>query len=80
MNADFIRFWKCTVARCWWWNSMPWRRGGSRPRAWSWLVSPRNGAVHDFETDPEHGPLKDIRRAVTMNANAVMAPEFTPPT
>ena len=41
---------------------------------------PSERAVHDFEIDPEHGPVKDIRWAVTMDANAVMAPEFTPPT
>jgi uncharacterized protein (DUF1330 family) len=43
------------------------------------LRFPSEQAVRDFVNDPEYQPVKKIRQAVTINANAVLAPEFQMP-
>jgi uncharacterized protein (DUF1330 family) len=43
------------------------------------LRFPSEEAVRDFVNDPEYQPAKDLRIAVTTNANAVLAPEFQMP-
>jgi uncharacterized protein (DUF1330 family) len=43
------------------------------------LRFPSEQAVRDFVNDPEYKPVKDIRLALTTNANAVLAPEFQMP-
>jgi uncharacterized protein (DUF1330 family) len=40
---------------------------------------PSAQAVRDFVNDPEYQPVKEIRQALTTNANAVLAPEFQMP-
>jgi len=35
--------------------------------------------IQDFLNDPGYKPAKDLRLAITTNANAVMAPEYKPP-
>ena len=40
---------------------------------------PSEQAVRDFVNDPEYQPVKEIRQALTTNANAVLAPEFQLP-
>jgi len=40
---------------------------------------PSEQAVRDFVNDPEYQPVKEIRKALTTNANAVLAPEFQMP-
>jgi uncharacterized protein (DUF1330 family) len=40
---------------------------------------PSEQAVRDFVNDPEYQPVKEIRLALTTNANAVLAPEFQMP-
>ena len=40
---------------------------------------PSEQAVRDFVNDPDYQPVKEIRRALTTNANAVLAPEFQMP-
>jgi uncharacterized protein (DUF1330 family) len=35
--------------------------------------------VRNFMNDPEYQPVKEIRLALTTNANAVLAPEFQMP-
>jgi uncharacterized protein (DUF1330 family) len=40
---------------------------------------PSEQAVRDFVNDPEYQPIKEIRLAITTNANAVLAPEFQMP-
>ena len=40
---------------------------------------PTEQAVRDFVNDPEYQPVKAIRKALTTNANAVLAPEFQMP-
>jgi uncharacterized protein (DUF1330 family) len=40
---------------------------------------PSEQAVRDFVNDPEYQPVKEIRQAITTNANAVLAPEFQMP-
>jgi uncharacterized protein (DUF1330 family) len=40
---------------------------------------PSEQAVRDFVNDPEYQPVKEIRKALTKNANAVLAPEFHMP-
>lgn len=37
---------------------------------------PSEQAILDFESDPDYQPVKQIRHALTTNANAVLAPEF----
>jgi hypothetical protein len=36
-------------------------------------------AIHDFLADPGYQPTKQIRMGITVNGNAVMAPEFKLP-
>jgi uncharacterized protein (DUF1330 family) len=43
------------------------------------LRFPSEDAVRGFVNDPEYQPVKDLRIAVTTNANAVLAPEFQMP-
>lgn len=43
------------------------------------LKFPSEQAIRDFIDDPDYKPAKDLRLAITTNANAVMAPEFKPP-
>jgi uncharacterized protein (DUF1330 family) len=43
------------------------------------LRFPSEEAVRGFVNDPEYQPVKDLRIAVTTNANAVLAPEFQMP-
>ena len=43
------------------------------------LKFPSEQAIKDFMDDPDYKPVKDLRLAITTNANAVMAPEFKPP-
>jgi uncharacterized protein (DUF1330 family) len=43
------------------------------------LRFPSEQAVRDFVNDPEYRPVKEIRQALTTNANAVLAPEFQMP-
>ena len=43
------------------------------------LRFPSEEAVRDFVNDPEYQPVKELRIAVTTNANAVLAPEFKMP-
>ena len=40
---------------------------------------PSEEAIQAFMDDPEYKPVKDVRLAITTNANAVMAPAFQPP-
>jgi len=40
---------------------------------------PAEQAVRDFVSDPDYQPIKEIRRTLTTNANAVLAPEFQMP-
>jgi uncharacterized protein (DUF1330 family) len=40
---------------------------------------PSEQAVRNFVNDPEYQPVKEIRLALTTNANAVLAPEFQMP-
>ena len=40
---------------------------------------PSEQTVRDFINDPEYQPVKDIRMALTTNANAVLSPEFQMP-
>jgi uncharacterized protein (DUF1330 family) len=43
------------------------------------LRFPSEEAVRGFVNDPEYQPAKELRIAVTTNANAVLAPEFQMP-
>ena len=43
------------------------------------LRFPSEEAVRNFVNDPEYQPAKELRIAVTTNANAVLAPEFKMP-
>jgi uncharacterized protein (DUF1330 family) len=43
------------------------------------LRFPSEEAVRGFVNDPEYQPVKELRIAVTTNANAVLAPEFQMP-
>jgi uncharacterized protein (DUF1330 family) len=43
------------------------------------LRFPSEEAVQGFVNDPEYQPAKELRIAVTTNANAVLAPEFQMP-
>jgi uncharacterized protein (DUF1330 family) len=43
------------------------------------LRFPSEEAVRDFVNDPEYQPAKELRIAITTNANAVLAPEFQMP-
>jgi uncharacterized protein (DUF1330 family) len=43
------------------------------------LRFPSEEVVRDFINDPEYQPVKEIRLAVTTNANAVLAPAFQMP-
>jgi uncharacterized protein (DUF1330 family) len=43
------------------------------------LRFPSEEVVRDFVNDPEYQPVKEIRLAVTTNANAVLAPAFKMP-
>jgi uncharacterized protein (DUF1330 family) len=43
------------------------------------LRFPSEQVVRDFVNDPDYQPVKAIREAVTINANAVLAPEFRMP-
>jgi uncharacterized protein (DUF1330 family) len=43
------------------------------------LRFPSEEAVRDFVNDPEYQPAKELRIAVTTNANAVHAPKFQMP-
>ena len=43
------------------------------------LRFPSEQAIRDFLTDPDYQPVKQIRMGITMNGNAVMAPEFKMP-
>ena len=40
---------------------------------------PSEEAVRGFVNDPEYQPAKELRIAITTNANAVLAPEFQMP-
>jgi len=40
---------------------------------------PSEAAVRAFVNDPDYQPAKKLRSAVTVNANAVLAPEFQRP-
>ncbi len=40
---------------------------------------PSEQSVRDFMNDPEYQPVKEVRLALTTNANAVLAPEFQMP-
>jgi len=43
------------------------------------LRFPSEQVIRDFMNDPEYQPVKEIRLALTTNANAVLAPEFQMP-
>ncbi len=43
------------------------------------LKFPSEQAIKDFMDDPDYKPVKDLRLAITTNADAVMVPEFKPP-
>ena len=43
------------------------------------LRFPSEQAIRDFLTDPGYQPVKQIRMGITVNGNAVMAPEFKMP-
>jgi len=43
------------------------------------LRFPSEEAVRSFVNDPEYQPAKELRIALTTNANAVLAPEFQMP-
>ena len=43
------------------------------------LRFPSEEAVRGFVNDPEYQPAKELRIALTTNANAVLAPEFQMP-
>ena len=43
------------------------------------LRFPSAQAIRDFLADPEYRPLKELRLAITTDAAAVLAPEFSPP-
>ncbi len=43
------------------------------------LRFPSEQVVRDFLNDPDYQPVKEIRLALTTNANAVLAPEFQMP-
>jgi uncharacterized protein (DUF1330 family) len=43
------------------------------------LRFPSEEAVRGFVNDPEYQPAKELRSALTTNANAVLAPEFQMP-
>jgi len=43
------------------------------------LRFPSEQAIQDFLDDPAYQPVKKIRTGITVNANAVMAPEFKMP-
>jgi uncharacterized protein (DUF1330 family) len=40
---------------------------------------PSEEAVRSFVNDPKYQPAKELRSSVTINANAVLAPEFRMP-
>ncbi|MGA7180707.1 MAG: DUF1330 domain-containing protein [Thiobacillaceae bacterium] len=40
---------------------------------------PSEKVIQEFLNDPEYKPVKDLRLAITTNANAVMAPACKPP-
>ncbi len=40
---------------------------------------PSEETIQEFLNDPAYKPAKDLRLAITTNANAVMAPEYKPP-
>ena len=44
------------------------------------LRFPSEQAIRDFMADPDYQPIKELRLSITTNANAVLAPEFVPPT
>src|SRR5262245_22148945 len=43
------------------------------------LRFPSEQAIRDFHDDPEYQPVKQIRLGLTVDADAVMAPEFKMP-
>jgi uncharacterized protein (DUF1330 family) len=43
------------------------------------LRFPSEQAIQDFLADPGYQPVKQIRMGITVNGNAVMAPEFKMP-
>lgn len=43
------------------------------------LRFPSEEAVRNFVNDPEYQPAKELRIAITTNANAVLAPQFQMP-
>lgn len=43
------------------------------------LQFPSEEAVRDFVNDPDYQPAKELRKSVTTNANAVLAPKFQMP-
>lgn len=43
------------------------------------LRFPSEQAIRDFLDDPAYQPLKKLRLSITVNASAVMAPEFKMP-
>ena len=40
---------------------------------------PSEKTIQEFLNDPDYKPAKDLRLAITTNANAVMAPEYELP-
>jgi uncharacterized protein (DUF1330 family) len=52
---------------------------GDPPKGVVVLRFPSEQAIRDFLSDPDYQPVKQIRMGVTVNANAVMAPEFKMP-
>ena len=43
------------------------------------LRFPSEEAIRDFLNDPDYQPVKQIRMGITVNGNAIMAPEFKMP-
>jgi hypothetical protein len=43
------------------------------------IMEETHGRLLYFVNDPEYQPVKEIRQALTTNANAVLAPEFQMP-
>lgn len=52
---------------------------GDPPEGAVVLRFPTEQAVRDFVNDPDYKPVKEIRLALTINSNAVLAPEFQMP-
>ena len=53
---------------------------GAPPKGVVVIRFPSEQAIRGWVNDPDYKPVKEIRLGLTTNANAVLAPEFRPPT